>query len=164
MPCLDVHIGTIEEHQLRANHRHHRKTEVFLTWGARTHWRVRGPRRSKPLRPVPCCAIPRWTPTPRPVACRAFPCCAIPCRAPAPCQPCWTPSRAVPRLPVLRQAMLDPVPCRAAPSRSAPSRAGPCACRACCRDLNLCPNHHVPLFDRLCVVFPSSIVCVFRAV
>ena len=40
MPCLDVHVGTIEEHQLRANHRHHSKTEVFLTWGARTHWRV----------------------------------------------------------------------------------------------------------------------------
>ena len=40
---MDLHVGTILPGHVRGNHRHHAKSEVLITWGAQTHWRIEHP-------------------------------------------------------------------------------------------------------------------------
>ena len=41
--CVDQHLGTVMPGSLRANHRHFAKSELLVTWGAKSYWKIEDP-------------------------------------------------------------------------------------------------------------------------
>jgi len=50
--CVDMHLGVIDGGKLRGNHRHHAKSELLVTWGAKTYWRVEDPNEKQGYREI----------------------------------------------------------------------------------------------------------------